>query len=191
MCGEKFALRNMMNVNQGSSPRMRGKGGRTGSSGRYTGITPACAGKSAGECQRPPCPQDHPRVCGEKLLHCCFLGPASGSPLRMRGKETPLASDELIAGITPACAGKRPCGSSSHRLCRDHPRVCREKLRIVEVGRVKEGSPPRVRGKEQSTTGVRRSAGITPACAGKSGTPTWATAATGDHPRVCGEKFLL
>ena len=30
--------------------------------------------------------------------------------------------------------------------------------------------------------------GITPAHAGKSGAPTLATAATGDHPRVCGEK---
>ena len=31
--------------------------------------------------------------------------------------------------------------------------------------------------------------GITPAHAGKSGAPTLATAATGDHPRVCGEKI--
>ena len=30
---------------RGSPPRVRGKGGRTGSSGRYTGITPAHAGK--------------------------------------------------------------------------------------------------------------------------------------------------
>ena len=33
--------------------------------------------------------------------------------------------------------------------------------------------------------------GITPAHAGKSGAPTLATAATGDHPRVCGEKASL
>ena len=49
--------------------------------------------------------------------------------------------------ITPAYAGKRIKLRKRHSICGDHPRVCGEKLRIVEVGRVKEGSPPRMRGK--------------------------------------------
>ena len=88
VCGEKFAFFVAKTLKMGSPPRVRGKGGRTGSSGQHTGITPACAGKS------PTCPdiwpllragitpacagksptatqghrggQDHPRVCGEK-----------------------------------------------------------------------------------------------------------------------------
>ena len=50
------------------------------------------------------------------------------------------------------------------------------------------GSPPRVRGKGCESCDRPRSAGITPACAGKSSRPRVATARGRDHPRVCGEK---
>lgn len=46
--GEKFALRNMMNVNQGSPPHGRGKGGAGALILGQIGITPAWAGKSSG-----------------------------------------------------------------------------------------------------------------------------------------------
>ena len=47
VCGEKGHGSELRGRQVGSPPRMRGKGGRTGSSGRHTGITPACAGKSS------------------------------------------------------------------------------------------------------------------------------------------------
>ena len=70
-------------------------------------ITPACAGKSLPNSAHQQRWQDHPRLRGEKTLHC-------GG----RNTET---------GITPACAGKR-----IQKLCfsayrRDHPRLRREK----------------------------------------------------------------
>ena len=65
----------------------------------------------------------------------------------MRGKVCTAEHDERQPGITPAYAGKRIKLRKRHSICGDHPRVCGEKLRIVEVGRVKEGSPPRMRGK--------------------------------------------
>ena len=73
----------------------------------------------------------------------------------MRGKV--VGSEELpgVVGITPACAGKSKLAASVARGHLDHPRVCGEKLRIVEVGRVKEGSPPRMRGKVEDAVPPR------------------------------------
>ena len=47
VCGEKLFQSPLLRLPLGSPPRVRGKGGRTGSSGQHTGITPACAGKSS------------------------------------------------------------------------------------------------------------------------------------------------
>ena len=72
----------------------------------------------------------------------------------------------------------------------DHPRVCGEKStgQWHQISAV--GSPPRVRGKEYLDNPDSHVVGITPACAGKSGVSYVSSAASGDHPRVCGEKML-
>ena len=108
----------------------------------------------------------------------------------MRGKVT----GNLYAGrhlrITPACAGKRPCGSSSHRLCRDHPRACGEKEDPTVSHNLDWGSPPRMRGKAVPVAAVAVAAGIIPACAGKRDKTAIFEEWCRDHPRVCGEKFM-
>ena len=50
------------------------------------------------------------------------------------------------------------------------------------------GSPPRVRGKAVFPARQHRTAGITPACAGKRRLASPGKKSHGDHPRVCGEK---
>ena len=50
------------------------------------------------------------------------------------------------------------------------------------------GSPPRMRGKGVHLTKECLAHGITPAYAGKSGSPGVIGECVGDHPRVCGEK---
>ena len=93
------------------------------------GITPACAGKTLHELERAMSydgardhprvcgendlkqllkmqKQDHPRVCGENFRLPEFSLPVLGSPPRVRGKQTPIASATSFWGITPACAGK-------------------------------------------------------------------------------------
>ena len=52
------------------------------------------------------------------------------------------------------------------------------------------GSPPRVRGKAFAADALDAAAGITPACAGKRSLPSEKRNPVGDHPRVCGEKYL-
>ena len=66
--------------------------------------------------------------------------------------------------------------------------MCGEKLQQRLNVVVKQGSPPRVRGKDGHIDAVQHLAGITPACAGKSEQDDLLQRLPGDHPRVCGEK---
>ena len=53
-----------------------------------------------------------------------------------------------------------------------------------------QGSPPRMRGKDQRTYPRGTRPGITPAHAGKRGGKNSGKVSAWDHPRACGEKFL-
>ena len=53
------------------------------------------------------------------------------------------------------------------------------------------GSPPRMRGKGESTMNQRYTTWITPAYAGKRARPHYHMILYGDHPRVCGEKAAI
>ena len=67
MCGEKFLLDRFSLSVLGSPPHVRGKAMGIPRGALMQGITPACAGKSTGGFDANKCPQDHPRMCGEKL----------------------------------------------------------------------------------------------------------------------------
>ena len=127
-------------------------------------------------------------MCGEKYYVTVGKADHEGSPPRMRGKvrAAPLGAGD--AGITPAYAGKsQPWRSYSQRRW-DHPRVCGEKTYRPSSFRIRAGSPPRVRGKEEVVVYTEPENGITPACAGKSAERGRNAAGNRDHPRVCGEK---
>ena len=126
---------------------MRGKDKLNTATARKLGITPACAGKSAGNAGRDlPC-RDHPRVCGEKRLRLVFICGMLGSPPRVRGKAK--------------------TGGRNHETRKDHPRVCGEKNHACTSILTPKGSPPRVRGKVCACTLNLEYTRITPACAGK------------------------
>ena len=126
---------------------MRGKGRDGNSTLWHVRITPACAGKSIRAAGVVSQPEDHPRVCGEKV---------SGTS----------ASIEYT-GITPACAGKSALTEAGHGQGWDHPRVCGEKTVKTSPATSEIGSPPRVRGKAILYADDGADEGITPACAGK------------------------
>ena len=106
---------------------MRGKALQGLHAHEQKGITPAHAGKSKGPARCPLSTGDHPRACGEKA-HDGQLGLFDqGSPLRVRGKAQSDLDDALAAGITPACAGKRPLRAAVVIAGEDHPCVCGEK----------------------------------------------------------------
>ena len=86
---------------------MRGKGIADDEARAAVGITPACAGKSEKKVPFLPPHQDHPRVCGEKVLNTFIMVCHVGSPPRMRGKVPRTMGYGGSEGITPAYAGKR------------------------------------------------------------------------------------
>ena len=65
-----------------------------------------------------------------------------------------------------------------------------EKVNLWQTAPIHKGSPPHARGKGYMQYDGRNSAGITPACAGKSQQTDKIFPPTEDHPRMRGEKDL-
>ena len=175
----------------GSPPHMRGKDALYEAYCRYCGITPAHAGKrSNGQAMYPP-GTDHPRTCGEKVGLPMRTETVPGSPPHMRGKGFKPHPSCAGIGITPAHAGKSLGRGRRFQRDRDHPRTCGEKNIWISLCSSFSGSPPHMRGKACSVNCQYIFYGITPAHAGKRTTrppprcPAW------DHPRTCGEKYLV
>ena len=84
--GEKRQARTYTASCQGSPPRGRGKALDHNDQSAGQGITPAWAGKSAGQWFDVPGEQDHPRVGGEKRSTTMTKVLDRGSPPRGRGK---------------------------------------------------------------------------------------------------------
>ena len=147
LCGEKNASDCGQAMRAGSPPPMRGKVHNPDKFGEINRITPAYAGKSYCEHSFDRSPEDHPRLCGEKipLLHqkCSVLG----SPPPMRGK----AEAWKIGGYRS----------------KDHPRLCGEKFHNFIFHKLFIGSPPPMRGKADSHAHRAAASWITPAYAGK------------------------
>ena len=109
----------------------------------------------------------------------------------MRGKprEHPPLDDHI--GITPAYAGKTFGLSSNASGSWDHPRVCGENTPRDYGQKIQIGSPPRMRGKREDVSNLRKETGITPAYAGKTCQILQRGGLRTDHPRVCGENLWI
>ena len=171
LCGEKYAQQSTGLIREGSPPPMRGKAVFPVVVLIDFGITPAYAGKSYRRVSACPVHQDHPRLCGEKLIYNSRKEDCKGSPPPMRGKGKKNESGRFDARITPAYAGKR---LYQHGL----------KCTI-------QGSPPPMRGKVPEVNPVSSRSRITPAYAGKSTRSPFLSSSCKDHPRLCGEKLVL
>ena len=86
-CGEKFYIVLPLYNLLGSPPHMRGKADSPSARFRIDGITPAHAGKRAGQHLAAAPQRDHPRTCGEKSGGRSLLRVQCGSPPHMRGKD--------------------------------------------------------------------------------------------------------
>ena len=151
-------------------------------------ITPACAGNSEGSASFDGSAKDHPRVCGEQRTTGRRNPQEVGSPPRVRGTEKSQAFARRDFRITPACAGNSRSIRLSWCCWQDHPRVCGEQETLVCQPPKGKGSPPRVRGTEDSLFLLLLITRITPACAGNSTHGLHMGEKVADHPRVCGEQ---
>ena len=132
--------------------------------------------------------RDHPRTRGEKNNPRRERNAGWGSPPHTRGKVTPERHRSLLAGITPAHAGKSDRLRRNQRKEQDHPRTRGEKS-ATQTSRFRpSGSPPHTRGKVGSYDLCDWQVGITPAHAGKRTGNLLTSTAWRDHPRTRGEK---
>ena len=168
VCGEKQFPHNTTPDKGGSPPRVRGEVDHDVVELRETGITPACAGRSARACATSQCPRDHPRVCGEKSTATSIQSSSCGSPPRVRGEADQGHQSPHRGRITPACAGRRYIRDTAGGNDADHPRVCGEKYSAKAFRCKTPGSPPRVRGEALYFVSESETRRITPACAGRS-----------------------
>ena len=108
----------------------------------------------------------------------------------MQGKLRRARASRSVLRLIPACAGKTfsaqefgPCQSA-------HPRVCGENWPARVSVSLAKGSSSRVRGKLTGELIHRRSAGLIPACAGKTNRIASLVSNLPAHPRVCGENGI-
>ena len=109
----------------------------------------------------------------------------------MRGKPQPRPCCQRTPGITPACAGKTDYAQALPASSEDHPRVCGENPVANKLHDIFRGSPPRVRGKRTDYVLRIEHRRITPACAGKTVPFVKQRKCKEDHPRVCGENWII
>ena len=166
--GEKKVSISPMVVSSGSPPHTRGKAFGRSTLSFALGITPAYAGKSPPPSNFVSKVWDHPRIRGEKLKSSSTITNTLGSPPHTRGKGGFHVDNDLVCGITPAYAGKRPPDPQSGCGSRDHPRIRGEKTGVNAKALEAMGSPPHTRGKEDPAESPATQTGITPAYAGKS-----------------------
>ena len=132
------------------------------------GSPPPMRGKASPNIRQFSSPQDHPRLCGEKLSMIWSVAPETGSPPPMRGKDSSSLQIGDHLGITPAYAGKSNAETGEVKSVGDHPRLCGEKHFQHLLAYTYKGSPPPMRGKVKLLNSVHNHFRITPAYAGKS-----------------------
>ena len=186
-CGENATAWRRLTVLPGSPPQVRGKLNRFKPKFNRFRITPAGAGKtrSARLCRRQL--WDHPRRCGENYSRTANSAARVGLPPQVRGKPTLDDTAHIAVRITPAGAGKTAAGLSDCRAGWDHPRRCGENFEMLNNVFLKQGSPPRMRGKRDRRCHLPKKNRITPADAGKTLSLSERLRRRQDHPRGCGE----
>ena len=107
---------------------MRGAPGPARQFGFGIGIIPAYAGSTPTSSIELHFFEDHPRVCGEHVVHATPWGPHRGSSPRMRGAHDRFEEVSDFFRIIPAYAGSTLAGRAIKCCVRDHPRVCGEHL---------------------------------------------------------------
>ena len=190
VCGENAFLMRPATKPGGSSPRVRGKHRSKERRSPPAGLIPACAGKTFPQRAEARSQWAHPRVCGENERVCGIHRRAEGSSPRVRGKRRTARISAYRRGLIPACAGKTV---ASARICSvkgAHPRVCGENEHFIRQKTVQLGSSPRVRGKPQKASPAVDTAGLIPACAGKTQDRYSLCSRQQAHPRVCGENSI-
>ena len=185
-CGANEVLEPCVARKYGSSPRMRGKLGKSINIIRGDRIIPAHAGQtiSASGSRRPAA--DHPRACGANLTLLTIWTAVFGSSPRMRGKLKDASKQANMVRIIPAHAGQTRYHVGYGSLHSDHPRACGANSSVSLPIAYSVGSSPRMRGKRLGELAYCGWCRIIPAHAGQTPRRSHQRGETTDHPRACG-----
>ena len=126
VCGENESTQDWPKIEEGSSPRVRGKPDVMIEAPSDLGLIPACAGKTSRSASTAFEARAHPRVCGENSTMPGRVLEEAGSSPRVRGKLPSPPAVALGCRLIPACAGKTSRWMRTTRAWRAHPRVCGE-----------------------------------------------------------------
>ena len=188
-CGENNGAYDQDRMEEGSSPRVRGKPGVAAALVPSTGLIPARAGKTDALARRRKMATAHPRACGENSDIARLLRIDAGSSPRVRGKPGQQVVRDELHGLIPARAGKTRASGQGGAGQGAHPRACGENL-LQRPPRLQiDGSSPRVRGKRGSDEDRVHPPGLIPARAGKTFICASFPLTLKAHPRACGENF--
>ena len=164
-CGAHALSSTIIQVETGSSPRMRGSRDCT-----------TCRGR------RP----DHPRACGAHDYTRNSSQCVAGSSPRMRGSLDRADPPLSMLGIIPAHAGLTLGVTVSAVIARDHPRACGAHPSSASPYWRSRGSSPRMRGSLVIDVQSEHTRGIIPAHAGLTAAYLEKARSSRDHPRACG-----
>ena len=185
-CGANGGLRAMGETCGGSSPRMRGKLLALIRHYEQNRIIPAHAGQTCAT----PCTalrsSDHPRACGANSVAYPRVHTIVGSSPRMRGKRSVPSLVSERCRIIPAHAGQTWSRMLQVAVRPDHPRACGANVSLPPQPSPRDGSSPRMRGKQRKITTVGPWIRIIPAHAGQTRSLPPRHRRFPDHPRACG-----
>ena len=188
-CGERDGDQTAVNINIGSSPRVRGTDFSDLLSKAVFRFIPAGAGNGPPSRSAPMVYAVHPRGCGERARVIACTVALCGSSPRVRGTVT--TAEYLIqqARFIPAGAGNGWWCRTLSVAFTVHPRGCGERDGKGGTEPRLTGSSPRVRGTGQCTGCLLFTYRFIPAGAGNglvagAGRPWWSV-----HPRGCGERY--
>ena len=135
---------------QGSSLRVQGRRGRTRGAAACTGFIPAGAGATGRPSRTPASGGVHPCGCRGDTPICSASRLASGSSLRVQGRQGIAALEQVAAGFIPAGAGATSLAHLWSASPGVHPCGCRGDAQALDDGRRAEGSSLRVQGRLES-----------------------------------------
>ena len=187
-CGEQGSEERMADEQTGSSPRVRGTGGRRHCRPKRPRFIPAGAGNSRAVLVRVGHVTVHPRGCGEQERCGSAPGAVGGSSPRVRGTDRPGRGQGGRKRFIPAGAGNRARTGAGLAPRPVHPRGCGEQASSRCRTWISPGSSPRVRGTGRGQPGRHRGRRFIPAGAGTRSGRCPDAGGPAVHPRGCGEQ---
>ena len=166
-CGANRITDTTMVNHEGSSPRMRGKLVDAPAELGVLRIIPAHAGQTCATSKDGSVGSDHPRACGANRVEFTDIELRYGSSPRMRGKPKSTSALTGLFRIIPAHAGQTLARGWCIVSRKDHPRACGANTSTIHIDVPKNGSSPRMRGKQLAKNLLPFPARIIPAHAGQ------------------------